>query len=177
MTSAAHLRAVGYDEMGRDEQVRAEIVKLADQKQLNLLDSAVAVHYPDGSVTLDGVPFVVVRNLERQGRTIANFLAALALAPPPLTGAVVGSLQMGTRTATSAVGLSEDFVSDVELHTKPGTSVLFVLDQAGDMVAILEGIRGMGGIVLKSTVDLEQAKLIQSALANASAESRELRDT
>jgi uncharacterized membrane protein len=50
---------------------------------------------------------------------------------------------------------------------KPATSALFVLDQAGDMDAILQGIRGLGGTVLKANVDLERAKLIQSTLAAA----------
>ena len=37
------------------------------------------------------------------------------------------------------------------------------------MDAILRGIRGMGGTVLKTNVDLERAKLIQSTLAASAA--------
>ena len=48
---------------------------------------------------------------------------------------------------------------------KPGMSALFVLDNAGDMEVILYKIRGLGGTVLKTNVDLERAKLIQSTLA------------
>jgi uncharacterized membrane protein len=48
---------------------------------------------------------------------------------------------------------------------KPGTSALFVLDQEGDMPAILQGIRGLGGTVLRTNVDVKRAKLIQSTLA------------
>jgi uncharacterized membrane protein len=47
----------------------------------------------------------------------------------------------------------------------PGCSVVFVLDQEGDMDAILHAIRGLGGTVLKTNVDLEHAKLIQSTLS------------
>ena len=50
---------------------------------------------------------------------------------------------------------------------KPGTSVLFVLDEAGNMEVILHTIQGLGGMVLKTNVDLERAKLIQSTLAAA----------
>ncbi len=53
---------------------------------------------------------------------------------------------------------------------KPGTSALFVLDDEGDMEVILHKIRGLGGTVLKTNVNLERAKLIQSTLAAASAE-------
>ena len=41
-------------------------------------------------------------------------------------------------------------------------------DEVGDIDAILEAIRGLGGTVLKTNVDLERANLIQSTLtANA----------
>jgi uncharacterized membrane protein len=55
----------------------------------------------------------------------------------------------------------------VEKLMQPGTSALFVLDQEGDMAAILQGIRGLGGTVLKTNVDLQRAKLIQSTLGTA----------
>lgn len=48
---------------------------------------------------------------------------------------------------------------------KPGTSALFVLDDEGDMDVILHTIRGLGGTVVKTNVDLERAKLIESTLA------------
>ena len=62
------------------------------------------------------------------------------------------------------VGISDEFVREMEGLIKPGTSVLFVLDEVGDIDAILGGIRGLGGTVLKTNVDLERAKLIQSTL-------------
>jgi uncharacterized membrane protein len=163
MTKAGHLWAIGYDDMGRAEQVRHETTRLGERHCLILLDTAVAVRYPDGSVTLDGEPFVAVTNI--RGHTSASFLAGLALAAPPLTGAAVGALLGST-------GIDEDFVCEVERLMKPGTSALFVLDQEGDMDAILQGIRGLGGTVLKTTVDLERAKLIQSTLAAAATDGR-----
>jgi uncharacterized membrane protein len=152
--------------MGRAAHVRKEVIRLSEMHSLILLDTAVAVRYPDGSITLDGEPFVVATR--HRGHTIASFLAGLALGAPPLTGAAVGALQRGTSTCASAgVGIGEDFVNEVGLLMKPGTSALFVLDQEGDMDAILQGIRGLGGTVLKTTVDLARAKLIQSTLAAA----------
>jgi uncharacterized membrane protein len=52
---------------------------------------------------------------------------------------------------------------------KPGTCALFVLDQEYDLAAILQGIEGLGGTVLKTNVNVERAKLIQSTLAAATA--------
>jgi uncharacterized membrane protein len=164
MTKGGHLWAVAYDDTGRAEQVRDEITRLAERHCLILLDTAVVVRYTDGSVTLDGQPFVVLPRI--QGRTWARFFAALALAAPPLTGAAVGAYLSATGTAGSpAVGIGDDFVRQVAGLVKPGASALFVLDQEGDMEAILQGIRGLGGTVLKTNVDLERARLIQSTLS------------
>ena len=169
MDKIGHLWAVGYDDMRRADQVRDAVARLADKHYLILLDTAVAVRYPDGSFTLDGEPFVAVA--KTRGRTFASFLAGLALGAPPLTGAAVGALQRVAGAATpSAVGIDEDFVGEVEWLMKPGTSALFVLDQVGDLDAALEGIRGHGGTVLKTNVDLERAKLIQSTLAACAAD-------
>ncbi len=69
-------------------------------------------------------------------------------------------------SATSA-GISDDFVTQVKALMKPGTSAVFVLDAEGDMEVILHAIRGLGGTVLKTNVDVDRARLIQSALAAA----------
>jgi uncharacterized membrane protein len=173
MTTAAHLWAIGYDDMGRADQVRDEITRLGwgtgqAGKYLILLDVAVVVRHPDGSLTFNREPFSAVANI--LGCTALGFLAGLVLAAP-LTGAAVGALLgSGGTAAKAAVGISDDFVREVEGLMRPGTSALFVLDDEGDMEVILHTIRGLGGTVLQTNVDVERAKLIQSTLAAAAGE-------
>jgi uncharacterized membrane protein len=162
MTRGGHLWAIGYDDVGRADQLRHELIRLSEKHCLILLDTAVVVRYPDGCLTLNGEPFVAPINL--RGRTFAGFLAGLALGAPPLTGAAVRGLARG---AAAEVGIDDAFVSEVGALMKPGTSALFVLDQVGEMAEILQGIRGLGGAVLKTNVDVERARLIQSTLADA----------
>jgi uncharacterized membrane protein len=171
MSQSGHLWAIGYDDMGRAEQVRAEITRLGERHCLILLDTAVVVRYPDGSVTLNGESFVCVPTL--RGHTFASFLAGLALGAPPLTGPAAGALVRAAGGTAAEVGIDEGFVSEVQALMKPGTSALFVLDREGDMDAILQGIRGLGGTVLRTNVDLTRARLIQSTLAAASADTSE----
>ena len=165
MTKAGHLWAIGYDDMGRAEQVRHEILKLGNKHCLILLDTAVAVRYPDGCVTLNGEPFVSVPSF--RGHSFASFLAGLALAAPPLTGPAAGALVRAVGGMAAEAGIDEDFINEVQALMKPGTSALFVLDQEGDMDEILQGIRGLGGTVMKTNVDVRRASLIQSTLAAA----------
>jgi uncharacterized membrane protein len=163
MSKCAHLWAVGFDDTGQAGLVRDDLIKLAWEKHcLVLLDVAVAVRYPDGTLTLNGEALPAVR--KTRGGIFARILADLALGAPPLTGASVDALCAPLGTTAVEVGISGDFIREIAQLIKPGTSVLFVLDEDGNMDAILHAIRGLGGTVLKTNVDLERAKLIQSTL-------------
>ena len=170
MSELGHLWAIGYDDVARADQVRDEIANLGwgsgrAAKYLILSDIAVVVRHPDGSFTLNRTRFPGVANILACAGV--GFLAGLVVAAP-LTGATIGALlgSAGTAAATQA-GIGEDFIRDAEALMKPGTSAVFVLDDSGDMEIILHKIQGLGGKVLKTNVDLERAKLIQSTLAAA----------
>jgi len=164
MTGSGHLWAVGFEGKDRAAQVRDEITRLASEKHdLNLLDVAVAVRFADGSLTLNGEPLPVV--IKSHGGTVARFLASLALGAPPLTGAAVGTLLASLGDTADTACISNQFVREVEGLIKPDASALFVLDEVGNMDAILRVIQGLGGTVLKTNVDLERVRLIQSTLS------------
>jgi uncharacterized membrane protein len=163
------LWAIGFDDTERAARVRDEIVRLGwgegrAAKYIVLLDIALVVRHPDGSYTLDRGPFPAVKNV--LACAAAGYLAGLVLGTP-LTGAAVGTAlgSLGSVTSAAAVGIRDEFIRDVERLMKPGTSAVFVLDYEGDMQTILHSITGLGGTVLKTNVDPERAKLIQSALA------------
>ena len=178
MKTNSHLWAIGYDEISRADAVRDQITKLAwgsgeGAKDLILLDAAVVVRHPDGSFTLNREPFPGIKNIV--GSTAVGFLAGLVVAAP-LTGATIGALVGGAGSLAMAAqaGISADFIKEIESMMRPGTSALFVLDDEGDMEMILHKIRGLGGAVLKTNVDPDRAKLIQSTLAAASASEDEV---
>jgi len=169
MTKSQHLWAIGYDDMERAGQVRDEIVRLGwVQNYLLLQDVAVVVRHPDGSFTLDRERFPAAFNV--LGCSAVGFLAGLVLGVP-LVGAAIGAVigGAGTTGVMASAGIGGDFVREVQGLMKPGTSALFVLDCEGDMEVILHGIRGLGGTVLKTNVDVERARLIQSTLSAPSA--------
>lgn len=165
MRSTKHLWAVGYDDMDRAGQVRDEIAKLGwVENRLLLADLAVVVRHLDGSFTFDRERFPTGANI--MGASAVGFLAGLVVGVP-IVGAAIGAMVGGAGTAMHAMsaGIADDFIKDVQRLMKPGTSAIFVLDSEGDMDVILHGIRGLGGTVLKTNVDVERARLIQSTLA------------
>jgi uncharacterized membrane protein len=167
MTKDKHLWAIGYEDMERASQVRAEIVHLGwDESRLLLEDVAVVVRHPDGSFTFDRERLAVTSNI--LGASAVGFLAGLVLGVPA-AGAAIGAMvgSAGSAAMLMSTGIADDFVTEVKRLMRPGTSALFVLDHEGDMEAILHGIRGLGGTVLKTNVDVERARLIQSTLAAA----------
>ena len=107
------------------------------------------------------------RDAIRVATAVVGTLSALALGAPPLTGGAVCAFLSGSGSAPGGAVIDDTFVCEVQALMKPGTSALFVLDRANDMAEILRGIRGLGGTVLKTNVDLERAQLIQSTLATA----------
>lgn len=167
MIQDGHLWAIGFDDVKRAEQFRAEITCLGEKRCLILHDMAVVVRYPDGTTTLDGERFLAATKFS--GQTFASFLTSLTLQVPPLTAAAADALVRGAGGVAAGVGIDDAFITEAQSLMRPGTSALFVLDQVGNLTAILEGIRGLGGTVLKTNVNLERAKLIQSTLAAAEA--------
>ena len=170
MTKSGNLWAVGYDNIERANQVREEIISLGwDKHYLILQDIAVVVRHPDGSFTLNREPFPVATNVV--GCSVVGLLAGLVVGAP-ITGATIGAMVGGTGSVAvlASAGIGEDFIKEVEQLMKPGTSALFVLDDEGDMDVILHKLRGLGGTVLKTNVDLQRARLIQSTLAAPSAQ-------
>jgi uncharacterized membrane protein len=127
-------------------------------------DVAVVVRHPHGSFTLNREEFPAASNVV--GCSVVGFIAGLVLGAP-MTGATIGAMIGGAGSAavSASAGIGDDFVREVKELMKPGTSAIFVLDHEGAMDVILGAIRGLGGTVLKTNVDLERAQLIQSTLA------------
>jgi uncharacterized membrane protein len=165
MKKPGHLWAVGYDDMERASQIRDQIVRLGwTQNRLLLHDVAVVVRHLDGSFTIDRERFPSASNV--LGASAVGLLAGLVIGVP-IVGAAIGAMVGGAGTAMSlaSAGITHDFVTETQALMKSGTSALFVLDSEGDMEAILQALRGLGGTVLKTNVDVERARLIQSTLA------------
>lgn len=173
MTRCANLWAVGFDDAERAARLRDEIAWLGwDKQYLNILNLSVAVRYPDGTLAVNGERYPILTSVV--GHPLATCLAGLALGAPPMTGAAVTAVLSEFGVYKAATGISDEFVRELAGLIRPGTSILFLLDDGGDLDAILPEIRGMGGTVLKTNVDLERAKRVQAALAASADATRPL---
>jgi uncharacterized membrane protein len=163
MSHTAHLWAIGYEDPALAQKTREELCYLGGARQsLLLLDIAILTRHADGSYALDRQPFPMTGNV--LGGGTLGFIAGLALAVP-MTGAAIGAL-MGCAASTVAnkLGMERAFVDAVKSLVQPGSCAVLVLDDDGDMESILPAIQGLGGTVLKTNVDVNRARLIQSTL-------------
>jgi uncharacterized membrane protein len=164
MTTIKHLWAIGFDDMTRADQVREEILRIGrDRNELIVNDVVAVVRHPDGSFTIDRQPLDALNYFLHC--TAVGFLTGVVLYAP-LSGTAAGAVTGGARIATSAaLGIHNDFIREVEGLLKPGTSALFLLDVPNNLDMILNKIRGLGGTVLRTNVDVDRAQLVQSTLS------------
>jgi uncharacterized membrane protein len=166
VSESGNLWAVGFDSPAGAERVRETLRALQDAHALLLDDVVIITRLPDGSFELDrGLsPVFSVTG----GFTLIGFLAGLVVAQP-VAGAVAGALVGGALVAAGiGVGISDEFVREVKAMLTPGATVLFVMDEWGDREAALYQLRGLGGKVLKTTVDPQWAAQVQAALIDSS---------
>jgi len=163
MTAAAHLWAIAYDQPTRAEAARQKALAVSGNgRSLILLDTAILACHADGSFTLDRKPLPTIGSIPRSKLAL---LVGIALVAPLTDRAVAAMLGDGSFGSSNSLGISESFVGEIKTLLKPGTSALLVLDEEGNLDEVLAAIRGLGGIVVKTNVDLERAKLIQSTLS------------
>src|SRR5678816_1990184 len=113
MTKSGNLWAIGYDDMGRANQIRDEIISLGwDKHYLLLNDVAVVVRHPDGSFTLNREKFPAAANI--LGCSVVGFLAGLVVGVP-ITGATIGAMVGGAGTCLLYTSDAADERSSVDL--------------------------------------------------------------
>ena len=167
MAECAHLWAIGFPDVRGADRFRNAVTSLAAPVQCLLLrDLAILVRDDGGSYTLDRQPFPAAGNV-LDGSTL-GFLAGIALSAPLLTSTAVGDLLgLAGRSISGAVKIDAQFIHDIQAMLKPGTSAVLMLDSVGDLQAALDGLRGLGGTILKTNVDVARAELLQSTLRGA----------
>jgi len=166
-STTAHLWAIAYEDLSQARRARDVLKELAGpESYLFLLDTLIVVRDADGSHSVDREPQHTAKDIAMAG--VLGALVGWVLSAPAL-GAAVGTILVGAASAAAHAALiDKKFVEEVKALMKPSTTALFVLDDVGDMEVVIHQIRGLGGAVLKTNVDLEQLRLVQTALSAGS---------
>ena len=160
------LAVIGYDDQFKAEEVRLTLIKMQKDYLIDLEDAVVAVKDEKGKVRLHQAV-----NVTAAGAVGGGFWGALIglIFLNPLLGAAVGATAGAVSGALTDVGINDKWMKETAAAIQPGTAALFVLVRKVTADKVLEGLKGEGGKVLKTSLDHTKEAALQAALAGVQA--------
>ena len=160
------LVVIAFPTEAKAEEVRQKLLAMQKEYLLELGDAVVAVKDDRGNIKLHQMI-----NTTAAGAVGGAFWGTLIglIFLMPLAGAALGAAGGAVGGALTDVGINDKFMKDTAATIKPGTAALFVLLRKITADKVLEGLKGEGGTVLKTSLDHTKEAALQAALAGVKA--------
>jgi uncharacterized membrane protein len=158
----ADLVVIAFDSEEKAEAVRLRVLDLQQNYLIELGDAAIAVKQPNGQVKLNQLV-----NTTAGGAVSGGFWGLLigAIFLMPVVGAALGAASGALAGALTDVGVNDDFMKKVSDVLQPGSAALFLLIRKMTTDKVIEDLSGVGGTVLRTSLDHEQEQKLRDALA------------
>jgi uncharacterized membrane protein len=156
------LIVIAFPTETKAEEVRQKLPAMQKEYLLELGDAVIAVKDAQGHVKLNQL-----LNTTAVGAVGGAFWGTLIglIFLMPLAGAALGAASGAIGGALTDVGIDNKFMKDTAAAIQPGTAALFVLVRKVTADKVLEGLKGEGGTVLKTSLDHTKEAALQAALA------------
>jgi uncharacterized membrane protein len=156
------LVVIAFPTEAKAEEVRQKLLAMQKEYLLELGDAVVAVKDEKGNIKLNQMI-----NTTTAGAVGGAFWGTLIglIFLMPLAGAALGAASGAVSGALTDLGISNKFMKDTAAAIQPGTAALFVLVRKVTADKVLEGLKGEGGTVLKTSFDHTKEAALQAALA------------
>ena len=156
------LVVIAFPTEAKAEEVRQKLLAMQKEYLLELGDAVVAVKDEKGNIKLKQMI-----NTTAAGAVGGAFWGTLIglIFLMPLAGAALGAASGAVSGALTDLGISNKFMKDTAAAIQPGTAALFVLVRKVTADKVLEGLKGEGGTVLKTSLDHTKEAALQAALA------------
>jgi uncharacterized membrane protein len=160
------LIVIAFPTEAKAEEVRKKLMGMQKEYLLELSDAVVAVKDEKGNIKLNQMV-----NTTAAGALGGAFWGSLIglIFLMPLAGAALGAASGAVGGALTDVGINDKFMKDTAAAIQPGTAALFVLVRKVTADKVLEGLKGEGGTVLKTSLDHTKEAALQAALAGVQA--------
>jgi uncharacterized membrane protein len=160
------LVVIAFPTEAKAEEVRQKLLGMQKEYLLELGDAVVAVKDAKGNIKLNQMI-----NTTAAGAVGGAFWGTLIglIFLMPLAGAALGAASGAVGGALTDVGINDKFMKDTAAAIQPGTAALFVLLRKVTADKVLEGLKGEGGTVLKTSLDHTKEAALQTALAGVQA--------
>jgi uncharacterized membrane protein len=152
----SNLVVVGFEEPHKAEEVRLKLQELQSEYLLDLADVVVTVKDETGKIKLHHEGNLISDTAVSQG--FCGSLASLILLNAT-AGAASGAL--------TDAGINDHFMKELTATLIPSSSALFVLTRrpSPDRDRMLEGLKGLGGKILMTSLSHEDEARLQAALS------------
>jgi uncharacterized membrane protein len=146
------------------EEVRRRVLSLQREYLIELGDAVVVVKDEAGHVRLNQLI-----NLTATGAasgalwgTLVGFIFLM-----PLLGTAIGAASGALGGKLSDVGINDKFMKDAAEALQPNTAGLFLLIRKMTTDKVLADLRGVGGVLMKTSFDETKEAALREALAAA----------
>src|SRR6478736_1310745 len=147
------------------EEVRQKLLTMQKEYLIELGDAVIAVKDSKGNIKLNQLI-----NTTATGAFWGTLIGLIFLMP--LAGAALGAASGTLSGYLTDVGINDKWMKETAAAIQPGTSELFVLVRKVTADKVLEGLKGEGGTVLKTSLDHTKEVALQAALAGVQAATR-----
>ncbi|MBG0792254.1 DUF1269 domain-containing protein [Methylocystis sp. H62] len=156
------LLVIAFPSEEKAEEVRQKLFTMQKEYLIELGDAVVAVKNADGAIKLNQL-----FNTTALGGVSGAFWGALIglIFMMPLAGAAIGASAGAVSGALTDFGIDDKFMKDVAAAVPPGGAALFLLVRKMTTDKVLEGLKGVGGVVLRTSFDKSKDDAIRAALA------------
>ncbi len=161
------LVVIAFPSEQKAEEVRAKVLEMQKEYLIELGDAVIAEKLPDGKVKLHQMVDTTL-----QGAASGSFWGLLVglLFMMPLVGVAVGAASGALAGALTDVGIDDKFMKDLAEVLQPGTAALFLLIRKMTADKVIEDLKGVGGTLLRTSLDHTKEAALRAALAGAAAE-------
>ncbi len=160
------LIVIAFPSEPQAEEVRKRVLAMQKEYLIELGDACIAVKTEDGHVRLNQM-FSTTAVGAASGTMWGALVGLLFL--NPLVGAALGAAAGAASGALTDVGIEDRFMKDVAQVLQPGNAALFLLVRKMTTDKVLEGLRDVGGTVLRTSFDHTKEQALRDALAGVHA--------
>jgi len=157
----AELVVIAFPNETQAEAVRQKLLAMQKEYLIELGDAVIAVKDDQGRIKLNQL-----LNTTAVGAVSGSFWGSLIglIFLMPLTGAAIGAASGAISGKLTDIGINDKWMKDVAAAIQPETAALFLLIRKLTADKVLEGLKGEGGTVMKTSLDYTKEAALQEAL-------------
>ncbi len=155
------LIVIGFDDENKAFELRAALAKMQKEYLIAMDDVVVVTKNEKGKAKLHQAV-----NLTAAGAVGSGFWGLLIgmIFMNPLIGAAVGAGAGAISGKLSDIGIDHNLMKELSESLQPGNSALFVLVRKATPDKVLEGLKGFGGKLMKTSLTADKEEDLRAAL-------------